>query len=237
MNNNEINARFKTAPWYETSKNERIIIAGLGGIGSYTAFFLAKTIPCTYYLFDADNVNTHNLGTQFFKKDENNKSKVECVTNRIYDYTTANPVSFNNFYEKCSGTTPIMISAFDNMESRKLMFNEWKSKDSRELFIDGRLRANYYEIYTVQKGQELEYEKTLFDSSEIEQDVCTFKQTAYFAGLIGARITHLVVNYLTNKYSEEPICELPFKVEEIGEPFIMNLETKPVNSNVEVKQD
>ena len=63
----------------------------------------------------------------------------------------------------------------------------------------------------------------MFNSNEVEQAPCTFKQTAYFAGLIGARITHLVVNYLTNKYSEEPVCSIPFKIEELGEPFLINI--------------
>lgn len=235
MNEIEINARFKTAPWYEKSKEYSIIIGGAGGIGSYTSFFLAKTIPCQYYLFDADVVNTHNIGTQFFKKGEINKLKVECMSDRMQNFTTASVSPIANMFKKGSGNMPIMIAAFDNMEARKIMFDEWKNRDDRELYLDGRLRANYYEIYAVQKGQEAEYEKTLFDSSEIESDVCTFKQTAYFAGLIGARITHLVVNYLTNKYSEEPVCEVPFKIEEIGELFMTNVETKPITNNVEVK--
>lgn len=228
MNNLEINARFKTAPWYENSKKETILLGGIGGIGSYALFFLTKTIPCTYYIFDFDKIEAHNLGTQFFKKDELNMLKVEAMQNRCKNFTIAKVNSFARKY--INEYLPIMISAFDNMEARKLMFNKWKSTDTRELFIDGRLRANYYEIYAVQKGQEEAYEKTLFNSSEVTKSSCTFKQTAYFAGLIGARIAHMVVNYLSNKYAEEPVCEIPFKIEEIGEPFITNISYE-INKN------
>ena len=105
------------------------------------------------------------------------------------------------------------------MKTRKQIFDVWRSKDNRELLLDGRLRANYYEVYAVVPGKEEEYEKTLFSDSEIAEGPCTFKQTAYFGMLIGARITQIIVNYLTNKYAEEPLCNVPFKVSEFGEPF------------------
>lgn len=228
MNNIEINGGFKTAPWYDKCKKEEILIGGIGGIGSYALFFLAKTIPCKYYIFDDDKIETHNLGTQFFKKEELNQYKVEAMTNRCTNFTTANIQPLTRRYEEDSGIRPIVIAAFDNMEARKVLFNNWKNNENRELFIDGRLRANYYELYAVQKGQEEAYEKTLFDNDEVIASPCTFKQTAYFAGLIGARIAHIVVNYLTNKYSEDPICEIPFRIEEIGEPFLTNINYEPI---------
>lgn len=113
-----------------------------------------------------------------------------------------------------------MIAALDNMAARKQMFDYWKSRDDRELFIDGRLRANLYEVYAVTKGNEAKYEETLFMDSEVDDGPCTFKQTSYFAGLIGARITHILVNYLTNKYSGEEVSVVPFKVSEVGETIL-----------------
>ena len=112
-----------------------------------------------------------------------------------------------------------MITGFDNMKARKLAFKNWKKLDNREIFIDGRLRAAFYEVFVVTKGREDEYEATLFDDSEVQLAPCTYKQTAYFAMLIGARITHLLVNYLTNKYQNDDICELPFRVSEVGDMF------------------
>ena len=92
----------------------------------------------------------------------------------------------------------------------------------RNYGINMRLRASLYEVYVVTKGREEEYEKTLFDDSETDDGPCTFKQTAYFGMLIGARITHCLVNYLTNKYSNEEICSLPFHIQEFGECFYIN---------------
>jgi len=218
-----INMRFKDAPWYEKGQNERILIGGVGGIGSNALYSLAKTIPCHYYLYDHDIVEEHNIGTQFFRKEDINKSKVAAACQILSDFTTATIYTFNHKYTEKEGTMPIAIAAFDNMKARKIMFETWKKSDKKELFIDGRLRANLYEVYVVTPDRIEEYEKTLFDDSEVDEGECTFKQTAYFAGLIGARIAHVVVNYLINKYSEEPYCSLPFKIEEIGDPLYINL--------------
>jgi hypothetical protein len=114
---------------------------------------------------------------------------------------------------------PITIMGFDNMEARKLIFNNWKANSAREILIDGRLRANYYEIFVVRKGSESRYEETLFSDSEVTPAPCTFKQTAYFGMLIGAKITQVLVNYLSNKYYGEEVNVIPFKITESGDLF------------------
>ena len=64
--------RFKDAPWFIGSKEENILIGGIGGIGSNAMYCLSKTIPAKYYIFDFDNVEEINVGTQFFKKNQEN---------------------------------------------------------------------------------------------------------------------------------------------------------------------
>ena len=211
-----INDRFKDAPWYEGCKNEKILIGGVGGIGSSSLYCLAKSIPAKYYIIDDDIVEAYNIGTQFFSKNDVGKHKVTSCSEMIYNYTAASVVPFPRRINSMD-KMPIMISAFDNMKARKELFENWKSQENREIFIDGRLRATLYEVYVVTKGNEEKYEATLFDDDEVQDDACTFKQTAYFAMMIGAKITQVLTNYLTNKYSNADICALPFKISEIGE--------------------
>lgn len=215
--------RFKDAPWYEGCKNEKIIVVGCGGIGSTAMYFLTKTVPSHYYLFDFDTVEQYNVGCQFFDISDIGSSKVAAFEKKHDRYGNSDNLHvFNQPYSNDT-TTPIMIAALDNMATRKQMFDYWKNRDDRELFIDGRLRANLYEVYAVTKGNEAKYEETLFMDSEVDDGPCTFKQTSYFAGLIGARITHILVNYLTNKYSGEEVSVVPFKVSEVGEPFYIEI--------------
>lgn len=215
--------RFKDAPWYEGSKDDNILIAGVGGIGSNAAYSISKTIPARrIYLLDPDIVESYNIGTQFFNTLSITVNKAFGLSNTLKQFGVDNTFAINKFLG--TEASAITISAFDNMAARKKLFENWKALPDKEILIDGRLRANLYEVYAVTPDRIEQYEATFFDDSEVDDDVCTFKQTAYFAVLIGARITHLLVNYLTNKYSEADICNLPFKVEEIGEPFFIKTE-------------
>ena len=47
-------ARFSSAVWYEEIQKKVIILAGLGGIGSYVAFLLARMKPRSLFLYDDD---------------------------------------------------------------------------------------------------------------------------------------------------------------------------------------
>lgn len=188
---------------------------------SNALYCLTKTIPANYWLVDDDIIVAHNIGTQFFTKNQVGKYKVEAISETIASSTD---ISLASFKKKFSNEyNPIIITALDNMKTRKEVYELWKSKEDREILIDGRLRASLYEIYVVIPGRETEYEKTLFEDSEVDEGLCTFKQTAYFGMLIGARITQCLVNYLTNKYAGEEICTLPFKIQEVGEPFYFEI--------------
>jgi len=219
-----INDRFKDAPWYKGCIDEDITVVGVGGIGSNALYYLTKTIPANYSILDPDIVEEYNIGSQFFNMKDIKKYKVSAIYEMISGYfTNRNKLHIYNSKFKREFYSPIMISALDNMKTRKEIYDVWKTDKNREILIDGRLRANMYEVFVVTKGKEEEYEKTLFDDSEVDGGPCTFKQTAYFGGLIGARITHVLVNYLTNKYSEEPVATLPFKITEVGEPFYIEI--------------
>ena len=219
---NNYTDRFKDAPWFEGSKKETILVGGVGGIGSNMLYYMAKTVPAKYYIFDMDTVDSHNIGTQFFQVDQVGKLKVTAM----YETLRSNGItSVTYFNTKLTGNpldiAPITIAAFDNMEARKQLFDVWKTQSNRELFIDGRLSANIYQVFVVIPGREEWYEKTLFNDADVADGPCTFKQTAYFAGLIGARMTHVLVNHLSNKYMGEEICNVPFLIEENGDPFVI----------------
>ena len=217
------NNRFKDAPWYEKSIKEKILMIGAGGIASNTLYNLAKTIPAQYHIVDFDKVEDYNVGCQFFKTSDVGQPKVHALNEIIKQF-----IPFKSIIYDCKYTSdmyyPIMITGLDNMTTRKQAFETWKTRDDRRLFIDGRMKANLYEVFVVVPGREERYEATLFDDSEVEDGPCTFKQTAYVGMMIGSRITQIVVNYLTNYYSNEDICEVPFHVKEVTEAFYYECE-------------
>ena len=228
MNNPAISDRFKDAPWMGMSNNLHIHVLGLGGIGSNAFYYLYKTIPATYYIQDMDMVEELNVGTQFYSIDDVGKTKVQAAYDRMLKFVGNNNdryiQSLTGKFDTGDTTLDYVISGLDNMKTRKDIYESWKKNPTRKLLIDGRLRAEYYEIFIVTPGREEEYEKTLFGDSEAESGPCTFKQTAYFGGLIGARITHVLVNYLSNLAYGEELYALPFMIKEFGN--LMQFETK-----------
>lgn len=216
-----INDRFKDAPWYKGCTKEQILFIGQGGIGGNAMYCLSKTIPAIYYIMDNDIVEEYNIGSQYFNKSQVGKKKVTAMKETLNSCSTAVIHTLDQKYK--NEYLPIMISGLDNMATRKQVFEEWKKHEDREIYIEARLRAQLYEVYTVIKGREEEYKKTLFNDEDVDDGPCTFKQTAYFGMLVGARITHILVNYLTNKYSREEICNVPYFVTEFGEPFFINV--------------
>ena len=91
------------------------------------------------------------------------------------------------------------------------MFDKWKAQEDRELFIDGRMTAEYFEVYAVQKGMEEEYEKYMFPSSEASVLPCSFKATTHNAMGIAYVMTGVLNNYLC----EDPsgLRGVPFRTE------------------------
>ena len=218
---------FKDATWYNKSEEHVISILGAGGIGSNVMYNLAKSLKSTLFIVDFDTVEEHNIGTQFFHPDDKGELKVYSLYNKL-EHTAArivvddnNIMSFKNPAAYCA---PITIAAFDNMEARKKAFEDWKTLGDRLLFIDGRLRATQYEVFCVTPDKEDRYKAFLFDSSEVLDEPCTFKQTCFAGMMIGARITSLVTNFLQNLEAKEDICSVPFYIKELLE--LCYMETK-----------
>lgn len=78
------------------------------------------------------------------------------------------------------------------------------------IFIDGRLRAEQMQIFCVTPDNIEEYEKHLFDDSEVEDAPCTLKQTSHSAAMIASHMTAFFTNHLTNNNSGDIDRTVPF---------------------------
>lgn len=223
--------RFESSTFYKFIEraspiDKQIVICGLGGIGSNTFYNISKSLPnSNITLIDFDLVEEHNIGTQYFtnrdlnmfktnalkNKAENFKGVIETLSMEINEYNSI-PVLNNNL---------ITIACFDNMEARTNLFNIWrKNTNPNKIFIEGRLAATQYEIYSVLSGREEEYTNSLFKDDEITLGkLCTFQQTAHYGMAIGSRITQIICNHLSNIYHNEKMYRIPFYYREIGDLF------------------
>lgn len=103
-----------------------------------------------------------------------------------------------------------MFSAFDNMQARRDMFTNWLNQPNPGIFIDGRLAAETFQIFCVTPDKAEEYDKTLFDDSEVDDAPCTAKQTSHMAAMIAAQMVGYYTNWVANKESGMDVRAVPF---------------------------
>jgi molybdopterin/thiamine biosynthesis adenylyltransferase len=232
--NVEIQTRFKDAPFYKPDLE--IIIAGLGGIGSYTSYSLCRQ-GYTMFLYDFDTVEIHNIGSQLYGLKDIGKSKESVAKEIASIYGGNDDIHLMGKFTEDSPISNIVLSCFDNMSSRKLLFNKWldyqlsKDVDYKELhpneiniFIDGRMDAQNFQVYSVKSLLEAEeYKKTLFDDADIPDLPCSYKATAHTGMMIASTISTILLNHIANKISHFAMREVPFATTYSNE--LMNFET------------
>lgn len=216
--------RWSGADWGDQKRH--ILLVGVGGIGSFTAFSLSR-IGHDLTLFDGDIVDTTNIkGGQMYMHNDVNKKKAEAILNVIRQFGGENnkievyPIMYKEGY----GTQDITITGLDNMTARRIVFNEWvatrkKKLDNGEnvsnmLFIDGRLTLEMLEIFALQgdNGDAIDaYEKEhLFSDEEAQELDCTTKQSTFGAMTIASLITSTLCNFLTNEKLQMSFRSVPF---------------------------
>ena len=208
----ESTSRFSSAIWYEAIQKKIIILAGVGGIGSYVGFLLARMKPAALFIYDPDIVETVNMSGQLYSREDVGNSKVNALSGMISKYCDYNSVfAVPERFDESNGASDIMICGFDNMAARKIFFNKWldhvRSKSEAErancLYIDGRLAAEEFQVLCIKGDDEFNiyrYEKEfLFSDIEADATICSYKQTTFMANMIASVMVNLFVNFVANQ--------------------------------------
>lgn len=205
----ETTTRFSSAEWFEKVQKMTVLIAGIGGIGSWLALLVSRMRPKTLLLMDSDRVEKKNLAGQLYSIKDVYSTKVQALSNMIGNYSDYYNVMAiaENFTEE-SEAYDIMICGFDNMAARKLYFRKWKEHVEKQedkskcLFIDGRLNAEKFQVISIVGDDSYSIERYenefLFDDSAVEEPLCSLKQTTYCAAMIASYMCNVLVNFACN---------------------------------------
>ena len=219
----ESTSRFSSAIWYEAIQRKTIILAGVGGIGSYVGFLLARMKPAALFIYDPDIVETANMSGQLYSREDVGNPKVNALSDMISKYCDYNSVyAVSERFDKSNDASDIMICGFDNMAARKLFFEKWldhvKSKSEEErincLYIDGRLAAEEFQILCIKGDDEFNINRYknefLFSDAEADATICSYKQTTFMANMIASVMVNLFVNFVANQCKPLIERDLPF---------------------------
>lgn len=218
----ETTSRFSSALWFNIVQQQDIILAGLGGIGSYVAFLLGRVRPRKLVMFDSDIVEIGNMSGQMFTSNDVGEYKVRAAFEKLNSYSNYYARYVTLRYSSSSETTNIMICGFDNMEARKVFYENWKrhvsympqSEKGKCLFIDGRLAAESFQVFCI-KGDDTYYQEVyerdwLFSGDEADATVCSYKQTSYMANMIASIMNNLFINFCANQADPLFPRDVPF---------------------------
>ena len=215
-------SRFSGAIWYEAIHEKTVTLAGLGGIGSYVGFLLARMNPAAMYIYDDDVVETANMSGQLYSNSDVGERKASALARKMSQYSLYGSVyAYNTRFTEESNASDIMICGFDSMSSRSTFFEKWlervneKDEEGKKhcLFIDGRLAAEELQVYCFTGDNQWainEYRNALFSDDQADPTVCSYKQTSYMANMIGSIIVNLFTNFVANEMLGFLGRELPF---------------------------
>lgn len=234
----ESTTRFSGAEWFNEIQKARIIVAGIGGIGSNVAFQLARMIPANLTLYDDDTVEMVNMAGQLFSSKDIGEAKVNAIANMIYNYTSMRQVfTIKDKFTSDKEAGDIMICGFDNMRARATFFNSWighlkdKTEEERKkcLYLDGRLSIDTLQILCITGDDHYNidrYKKEfLFSDSMADATVCSMKQTTYLACMIGSLMVNLFTNFIANSLNPIIPYDLPFFTEYDAQNMLFKTES------------
>ena len=217
----EATSRFSSAIWYEKIQEKTVIVAGCGGIGSWTTLLLARMKPASMFIYDNDIIEAVNMSGQLYGQSDLGRPKVSALAEMIRNYADYGSVfAISERFTEESEASDIMICGFDNMAARKLFFNKWlshvqsKPEEKRKncLFIDGRLAAEEFQVLCIKGDDEYNINRYnnefLFSDAEADETICSYKQTTFCANMIASYMVNLFVNFCANEVGA--YRDLPF---------------------------
>lgn len=233
--NDPVRARFTDATWFTYLQQRPILVVGAGGIGSWVCLCLAR-IGCTIYLYDADRFEVHNMGGQLVRNTDIGANKVDAVKDIVISLVGPSTKILVNtaMYDEDSPTSPIVISAVDSMAGRKLLFEKWAKiyggKDD-SIFIDGRLLAEDYQVYSVIKGRLDAYRETIVDDKLIPTENCSLKSTTHCSLGIASEIVSVLSNFAANQVTMKEVGvgvrDIPFKIVKSVPNYLYDITFEP----------
>lgn len=220
--NDDTMSRFSGAMWFNAIQLSTVVLAGLGGIGSYVLFCLSRMKPKQIFLYDDDVVELANLSGQLYSAPMVGKRKVDAMAELARDFSCYYGVqAVPQKFTKDTPAGDIMICGFDNMQARKDFFEAWVKhlvnhpSPSKCLFIDGRLNMEEFQVFCMRGNDTYSINKYhkeyLFEDFEAESVQCSMKQTTFCANMIGSVIVNLFTNFIANQLKPLIDRDVPFK--------------------------
>lgn len=192
--------------WFDPSKHSdlHVAIVGCGGIGSPTAFNLAKLGVNEITLIDFDKVEPHNLPNQMFRLEDVGKSKVQAMKEIIESFTFCKVNAVEGKLEDADDHLHgIVVSGLDSMKARKALWDMLRFSMRVPLLIDGRIGGQDVLVHSIRPAEvdDIEYYEKycMYTDAEGVEAPCTARGIYDVATKTASLITRNVRLWLTGQ--------------------------------------
>ena len=182
-------------------QNQSVLLIGAGGIGAATALCLAKVGFPSITVMDFDTIEPHNIPNQFLPNTPGVK-KVDGLRDLIEQLVDTTDATHQFLDEKVTADTDlggytVIIAAVDSMGMRQEIWDRvMEGADSAHLFVDARMGADSFQVFTVDLTAEDAVERYeseyLFPPGESIEVPCTMRATMYLSMVSAGFITKAI---------------------------------------------
>lgn len=176
-----------------------IHVIGAGGIGSWTALLLAKMGCSNVTVYDFDEVEEHNVASQFYKESQLGELKLDALQENIKEQSGLSIIR-GSVDDEPKINEGLIIIAVDSMEMRDKLAKMYK--DTSCYIIDGRMGGLQLEIYTRFAKN---YPSTIVASEDVSHEPCTAKAICFNCAVIGGLICNYVRLFANGDIKEQDI--------------------------------
>lgn len=182
----------------------KVLIIGVGGIGSHTALALARMGVKNMTLADDDMVSEHNCGSQGFDIADIAKLKTNATAMKCFHAVRIMPDTISKYIGRDFDASKYntFIIAVDSMESRMDIVKTIADQKITANIILPSMGAEYLTIdtYTGNAFDSLtKFESGFFTDDEAVQEQCTAKATIYTTLLASGFICKTIKDIVESK--------------------------------------
>lgn len=168
-----------------------ILIVWAGWIGSVVTVCLAKMWMRNITVIDFDEVEDHNLQSQFYREQDIGRLKVEALKDIVKEQAWVDIKIINDKYnKKYSLWMDVVCTLVDNNDVRKEIVDSllWTKH-----IIDCRMAWTFFQTYNFSSSEKGEYyDEFWFPQSEATEVICSEKSSCFNCFMSGANVCAVI---------------------------------------------
>lgn len=160
---------------FDPRQARKVIVIGVGSIGSYVTLGLAKMGVTDITVIDGDTVASHNVPMSLYRTSDCCRRKVDALAEIVGQLTGVTIRTNPNFYNGEALRRATVIACVDKMSVRKMIWEQVRGQFSVDLFIDTRTAGMYFEVHAVSPRRQEDisyYESVLYPDEETARQTC-----------------------------------------------------------------